>query len=160
MCLQHGPSQFPSLEVGPQPCSLCTATVTFPEPAWIFFSYPLPLNNSFPIPAKDAAPLPQKSISIRASLCPASFRARCLDEESFPWIQQPLGALISLPGSCAADTPASSGNVISLARRLAAGQKGQAGKGRWKCLQKLVTMNLLCWGLSGAGREGLSGSDF
>lgn len=84
-----------------------------------FFFLLLPLNNSFSSPVKDAAPLPQKSIVVRAPLCPASFRAHCLEEESFPWIHEPLEALILLPGLCAADIPVSSGNVISLARRLA-----------------------------------------
>lgn len=136
LCLQHSPSQFSSLEMEPHHCTLCTATATFPEPAWIFF-LPLPLNNSFSKPGKDAAPLPQKSIAIRVSLCPASLRARCLEEESFPRTHQPLEALIFLPGLCAADIQVSSGNVISLARRLAgfSWSEGQAGKGTCKCSQ-------------------------
>lgn len=135
--LQHSPSQFSSLEMEPHHCTLCAATTTFPKPAWIFFFLPLPLNNSFSNPAKDAAPLRQKSIAIRASLCPASLRARCLEEESFPWIHQPLEALIFLPALCAADIQVSSGNVISLARRLAglSWSEGQAGRGTCKCSQ-------------------------
>lgn len=86
--------------------------------------------------------------------CSSSFsKNQSLSELPFVWPHSgilPLdSALISLPGSCAADTPVSSGIVISLARGLAAAQKARLGKGRWKCLQRLVTMSLLCWGLSG-----------
>lgn len=39
LCLQHSPSQFSSLEMEPHHCTLCAATATFPEPAWIFFAF-------------------------------------------------------------------------------------------------------------------------
>lgn len=132
VCLQHSPSQFPSLEVEPHPCSLCTATITF-----FFFSFTF-----------------KQLITKPSQRCSSSFsKNQFLSELPFVWPHSgilPLdSALISLPGSCAADTPVSSGIVISLARGLAAAQKARLGKGRWKCLQGLVTMSLLCWGLSG-----------
>lgn len=65
--------------------------------------------------------------------CSSSFsKNQFLSELPFVWPHSgilPLdSALISLPGSCAADTPVSSGIVISLARGLAAAQKARLGK--------------------------------